>query len=73
LVSKRQRAPSEIGLRSKANNMRNSLPQYYNFDNIGLTSGPASIVGPRFRGDEHTVKVGLNYRFNLGGPVVARY
>jgi outer membrane immunogenic protein len=26
-----------------------------------------------FRVDEHTVKAGLNYRFNWGGPVVARY
>jgi outer membrane immunogenic protein len=28
-----------------------------------------------FRNDEHTVKVGINYRFNLGGPgpVVAKY
>ena len=26
-----------------------------------------------FRNDEHTVKVGINYRFNFGGPVVAKY
>jgi outer membrane immunogenic protein len=25
------------------------------------------------RNDEHTVKAGLNYRFNWGGPVVAKY
>jgi outer membrane immunogenic protein len=47
--------------------------QYYNFDNTSFTSGPAGTIGARFRDDEHTVKVGLNYRFNLGGPVAARY
>ncbi len=26
------------------------------------------IVGARFRDDEHTVKVGINYRFGWGGP-----
>ena len=26
-----------------------------------------------FRNDEHTFKLGVNYRFNFGGPVVARY
>ena len=27
-----------------------------------------------FRNDVHTVKVGINYRFNFGGgPVVAKY
>ncbi|MDP1882268.1 MAG: porin family protein, partial [Bradyrhizobium sp.] len=25
------------------------------------------------RNDEHTVKAGINYRFNLGAPVAARY
>ena len=47
--------------------------QYYNFGNTTLTAGPADIVGARFRDDEHTVKVGLNYRFGWGGPVVAKY
>jgi outer membrane immunogenic protein len=47
--------------------------QYYNFGNTTFTSGPASIVGVRFRDDEHTVKAGVNYRFNWGGPVVAKY
>lgn len=46
--------------------------QYYNFGNTTVTA-PASIAGTRFRDDEHTVKVGLNYRFGWGGPVVARY
>jgi outer membrane immunogenic protein len=47
--------------------------QYYNFGSTTFTSGPADIVGTRFRDDEHTVKVGVNYRFGWGGPVGARY
>ena len=47
--------------------------QYYNFGNTSFTTGPADIVGTRFRDDEHTVKAGLNYRFGWGGPVVAKY
>jgi outer membrane immunogenic protein len=47
---------------------------YYNFGSTTFTSGPADIVGVRFRDDEHTVKAGINYRFNWGGPVAtARY
>jgi outer membrane immunogenic protein len=47
--------------------------QYYNFGNTTFTGGPAEIVGSRFRNDEHTVKVGVNYRFGWGGPVAAKY
>jgi outer membrane immunogenic protein len=47
--------------------------QYYNFGSTTFTSGPAPIVGTRFRDDEHTVKLGVNYRFGWGGPVAARY
>ncbi len=47
--------------------------QYYNFGNTTFTSGPAEIVGSRFRNDEQTVKAGINYRFGWGGPVAARY
>jgi outer membrane immunogenic protein len=47
--------------------------QYYNFGNTTFTSGPAAIAGSRFRDDEHTVKVGVNYRFGWGGPVGTRY
>ena len=47
--------------------------QYYNFGNTTFNTGPADIVGTRFRNDEHTVKAGLNYRFGWGGPVVAKY
>src|SRR5712671_2195077 len=47
--------------------------QYYNFGNTTFATGPADIVGARFRNDEHTAKVGINYRFGWGGPVAARY
>jgi outer membrane immunogenic protein len=47
--------------------------QYYNFGTTTFTSGPAPIVGSHFRDDEHTVKVGVNYRFGWGGPVGTRY
>jgi outer membrane immunogenic protein len=40
--------------------------QYYDFGNV-------SFLGTSFKNDEHTVKAGLNYRFNWGGPVVAKY
>jgi outer membrane immunogenic protein len=44
--------------------------QYYNF-------GSANFITPvglgSFTTDDHTVKAGLNYRFNWGGPVVAKY
>jgi outer membrane immunogenic protein len=38
--------------------------QYYDFGNMSYLT-PAVVVGG-FRNDEHTVKAGLNYRFNLG-------
>jgi outer membrane immunogenic protein len=47
--------------------------QYYNFGNTTFTTGPADVIGTRFRDDEHTVKAGINYRFGWGGPVAARY
>ena len=47
--------------------------QYYNFGSTTFTSGPADIVGVRGREDEHTVKVGVNYRFGWGGPAASRY
>jgi outer membrane immunogenic protein len=47
--------------------------QYYNFGTTTFTAGPADVVGRRFTDDEHTVKAGVNYRFNWGGPVAARY
>ena len=47
--------------------------QYYNFGNTTVTTGPADVVGARFRNDEHSVKVGVNYRFGWGGPAASRY
>jgi outer membrane immunogenic protein len=47
--------------------------QYYNFGNTTFTSGPAAVVGSRLRDDDHSVKVGVNYRFGWGGPVQPRY
>lgn len=48
---------------------------YYNFDRDFNGTNAAGVVGAgNFHDDEHTVKVGLNYRFGgFGGPVVARY
>ncbi len=43
--------------------------QYYNFGN-------ATFVTPAlgtFTTDDHTIKAGVNYRFNWAGPVAARY
>jgi outer membrane immunogenic protein len=44
--------------------------QYYDFGRVNTF---APLAFGSFRNEEHTIKVGLNYRFNLGGPVVARY
>ena len=41
--------------------------QYYNFGTTTFTSGPPAIIGSRLRDDDHTVKVGVNYRFGWGG------
>ncbi|OJU24977.1 MAG: hypothetical protein BGN91_09415 [Nitrobacter sp. 62-13] len=40
--------------------------QYYDFGNVTYLT-PTFVVGG-FRNDEHTIKVGLNYRFNWGAP-----
>jgi outer membrane immunogenic protein len=37
-----------------------------------VTPAPLPTFGSTHN-DEHTVKAGLNYRFNLGAPVAARY
>ena len=48
--------------------------QYFNFGNSQFVAGPPALVAlGSFRSDEHTFKAGLNYRFNWGGPVVAKY
>ena len=47
--------------------------QYYNFGDSAFVTPAALAAFGSFHNDEHTVKAGLNYRFNLGGPVVAKY
>ena len=44
--------------------------QYFDFGNTTF-----NYLGTNYtaKNDEHTVKAGLNYRFNWGGPVVAKY
>ncbi|MBN9006940.1 MAG: porin family protein [Rhizobiales bacterium] len=46
--------------------------QYYNFGDVNVFDALGAPIGS-FRNDQHTIKAGLNYRFNWGGPVVARY
>ena len=45
--------------------------QYYDFGTVNAIAPGVALFG--FRNDEHTIKAGLNYRFNWGAPVVAKY
>jgi outer membrane immunogenic protein len=47
--------------------------QYYDFGQSAFVAPAAFVPFGAFRVDEHTVKAGLNYRFNPGAPLVARY
>ena len=47
--------------------------QYYDFGNSRFVAPVAFVPFGTFRNDEHTLKAGLNYRFNWGSPVAARY
>jgi outer membrane immunogenic protein len=47
--------------------------QYYNFGSSRFTAPAALVSTGSFTTDDHVVKVGVNYRFNWGGPVAARY
>ncbi len=41
--------------------------QYYDYGRVNfITLPPLPVAAGSFRNDEHTVKVGLNYRFNFG-------
>jgi outer membrane immunogenic protein len=42
--------------------------QYYDFGNV-TAFDPAGVALGSFRNDEHTIKVGLNYRFGLGQAI----
>jgi outer membrane immunogenic protein len=44
--------------------------QYYNF---GSSSFVTPVEAGSFTTDEHTVKAGVNYHFNWGGPLAAKY
>jgi outer membrane immunogenic protein len=45
--------------------------QYYNFSDSHLYD--TGVLVGNFKTDIHTVKAGINYHFNWGGPVVAKY
>ncbi|MGA2288238.1 outer membrane protein [Bradyrhizobium sp.] len=47
--------------------------QYYDFGRTSFVTPALLAAFGSTRSDEHTVKAGLNYRFNWGGPVVAKY
>jgi outer membrane immunogenic protein len=47
--------------------------QYYDFGRTSFVTPALLAAFGSTRNDEHTVKAGLNYRFNWGGPVVAKY
>jgi outer membrane immunogenic protein len=47
--------------------------QYYDFGKTNFVTPAVLTAFGSTRNDEHTVKAGINYRFNLGGPVVAKY
>jgi outer membrane immunogenic protein len=47
--------------------------QYFNFGKTNFVT-PVALTGfGSATNDEHTIKAGINYRFNWGGPVVAKY
>jgi outer membrane immunogenic protein len=45
--------------------------QYFDFGNMNVLAAGVPVGG--FRNDEHTVKAGLNYRFNWGGLTASQY
>ena len=47
--------------------------QYYNFGNARFTAPAGLVPFGSFTTDDHVVKAGVNYRFNWGAPVAARY
>ena len=46
--------------------------QYYDFGTTNVVTN-AGLGALSYKDDIHTVKVGVNYHFNWGGPVVAKY
>lgn len=47
--------------------------QYYNFGKTNFTTPAALTTFGNVRNEDQTVKAGINYHFNWGGPVVAKY
>jgi outer membrane immunogenic protein len=47
--------------------------QYYDFGSSRFVAPAALAPFGSFRTDDHTVKAGINYHFNWGGPLVAKY
>jgi outer membrane immunogenic protein len=47
--------------------------QYYDFGSSRFIAPLALVPLGSFRNDEHTLKAGVNYRFNWASPVAARY
>ncbi len=47
--------------------------QFYDFGKINFIAPAPLFTLGNTRNDEHTVKVGLNYRFNLGGQGTTQY
>ena len=47
--------------------------QYYDFGSSRFIAPAALVPFGSFHNDEHTLKAGLNYRFNWAAPVAARY
>ena len=47
--------------------------QYYNFGKSRFVAPAPLVPFGSFSNDEHTLKAGLNYRFNWASPMVARY
>src|SRR3984893_2514454 len=46
---------------------------YYNFGDARFTAPLALVPTGTFTTDDHVIKAGVNYRFNLAAPMVARY
>ena len=46
---------------------------YYNFGDTRFVTPAVLVPFGTFHNDEHTLKLGVNYRFNFGAPVIARY
>jgi outer membrane immunogenic protein len=47
--------------------------QYYNFGDTRFVTPAVLAPFGTFQNDEHTLKLGVNYRFNFAAPLVARY